>query len=89
MNNKYLGIFNQLWNHAENEIVEFKKAEHSFDIDELGKYFSALSNEANLRERECGWLLASLGRKGLLERDIHGKNWFITALGEQELRLKP
>ena len=57
MNNKYLDIFNQLWNHAENEIVEFKKAEHSFDIDELGKYFSALSNEANLRERECGWIV--------------------------------
>lgn len=57
MSNKYLDIFNQLWNHAENEIVEFKKAEHSFDIDELGKYFSALSNEANLCERECGWIV--------------------------------
>ncbi len=57
MNNKYLDIFIHLWNHAENEIVEFKKAEHSFDIDELGKYFSALSNEANLRERECGWIV--------------------------------
>ena len=40
-------IFNRLWEHAENEVVEFKKAETNFDVDELGKYFSALSNEAN------------------------------------------
>lgn len=41
-------IFTRLWEHAENEVVEFKKAETNFDVDELGKYFSALSNEANL-----------------------------------------
>ena len=46
-----LEIFTRLWEHAENEVVEFKKAETNFDVDELGKYFSALSNEANLRER--------------------------------------
>ena len=55
--NNYVDIFNRLWEHSENEIVEFKKAETGFDIDELGKYFSALSNEANLRERECGWIV--------------------------------
>lgn len=49
---KYIDIFSQLWDHSENEVVEFKKAETNFDIDELGKYFSALSNEANLREHE-------------------------------------
>mgnify|MGYP004419228541 CR=1 FL=1 len=53
----YVDIFNKLWEHSENEVVEFKKAETGFDIDELGKYFSALSNEANLRERECGWIV--------------------------------
>ena len=50
-------MFYRLWEHSENEIVEFKKAETNFDIDELGKYFSALSNEANLCERECGWII--------------------------------
>ena len=49
--------FTHLWEHAENEVVEFKKAETNFDVDELGKYFSALSNEANLREREFGWIV--------------------------------
>lgn len=53
----YNEIFNKLWEHSENEVVEFKKAEVNFDIDELGKYFSALSNEANLREREFAWIV--------------------------------
>ena len=43
-------IFHKLWEHSENEVVEFKKAETNFDIDELGKYFSALSNEAKDRK---------------------------------------
>ncbi|WP_297973762.1 hypothetical protein [uncultured Capnocytophaga sp.] len=55
--NSYIDIFQQLWEHAENEIVEFKKAENNFDIDELGHYFSALSNEANLHEREFAWIV--------------------------------
>ena len=53
----YIDIFYQLWEHAENEIVEFKKAENNFDIDELGHYFSALSNEANLRGCEFAWII--------------------------------
>ena len=31
---KYIEIFNKLWEHSENEVVEFKKAETNFDIDE-------------------------------------------------------
>ena len=53
----YINIFYMLWEHAENEVVEFKRAENSYDIDDLGKYFSALSNEANLREHEFAWLV--------------------------------
>jgi ATP-dependent DNA helicase RecG len=41
----------------ETEWVEFKQARTSFDFDRLGKYFSALSNEANLKDKECGWLV--------------------------------
>ena len=44
--------FNNLRYHYENEVVEFKKAENSFSFDELGKYFSALSNEANLMDKD-------------------------------------
>ncbi|SKA88384.1 ATP-dependent DNA helicase RecG [Thiothrix eikelboomii] len=42
---------------AESEIVEFKEAKNQFDSNELGKYFSALSNEANLRGLESSWLV--------------------------------
>lgn len=41
---------------VETEIVEYKEAKHKFGFDDLGRYFSALSNEANLRNAECGWL---------------------------------
>ena len=49
--------FDNLRYHYENEVVEFKKAENNFDFDDLGKYFSALSNEANLRDKDFGWLV--------------------------------
>lgn len=42
---------------AENEVVEFKEARNSFDFHKLGKYFSALSNEANLRGISGAWLV--------------------------------
>ena len=41
----------------ETEWLEFKEAKHQYDFDKLGKYFSALSNEANLKKQACGWLV--------------------------------
>ena len=41
----------------ETEYVEFKKASNGYDFRKLGKYFSAISNEANLKEQACGWLV--------------------------------
>lgn len=48
---------------SENEIVEFKKAQNGFDTQKLGEYFSALSNEANLKGEEYGWLLFGIDDK--------------------------
>ena len=42
---------------SENEIVEFKEAKNNYDFTKLGKYFSALSNEANLCRKPYGWLV--------------------------------
>jgi ATP-dependent DNA helicase RecG len=42
---------------AETEWVEFKTAGSNFDFDDLGRYFSALSNEANLKGQSAGWLV--------------------------------
>jgi len=41
----------------ETEWVEFTEAKSGFDFKELGQYFSALSNEANLKGKHCGWLV--------------------------------
>ena len=59
----YQDILAQLLHHSENEIVEFKRAQRNFDIDDLGKYFSALSNEANLRERDFAWIVFGVDDK--------------------------
>lgn len=56
-NSTYRQLFHSLIQHKESEVVEFKKAENSFDFDDLGKYFSALSNEANLRGFPFAWLV--------------------------------
>jgi len=42
---------------AETEWLEFKEARNSFDFEDLGRYFSAISNEANLKGQRCGWLI--------------------------------
>lgn len=60
---EYVNIFSNLTQHKENEVVEFKKAENSFDFDDLGKYFSALSNEANLRGLDFAWLIFGYDEK--------------------------
>ncbi len=36
----------------EGECVEFKEANDNFPTSDIGKYFSALANEANLARRE-------------------------------------
>ena len=41
----------------ENEVIEFKEANDNFKTDKIGKYFSALANEANLRGKEQAWLV--------------------------------
>jgi len=58
MNNDMLAeLLTGLLNSWESEIVEFKLASKDFDQDKLGRYFSALANEANLRNQERGWLV--------------------------------
>ena len=42
---------------AETELVEFKEAKATFDFTRIGKYFSALCNEANLKGKKSAWLV--------------------------------
>lgn len=41
----------------ENEVIEFKEARSNYSFNDIGKYFSALSNEANLRGLQEAWLV--------------------------------
>lgn len=59
---------------VENEVVEFKEAKNQFDKDKLGRYFSALSNEANLRDKPSAWLLFGVDdSKNIVGTNISGK----------------
>ncbi len=39
------------------EWVEFKEARNQYDLNKLGRYFSSLANEVNLKNQPCGWLV--------------------------------
>ena len=54
---RLLDKFNTLIATWENEVIEFKEAKDNFDTDKIGRYFSALSNEANLRDLDEAWLI--------------------------------
>ncbi len=56
-------ILDELLLNPENECVEFKRAENDFDIDKLGKYFSAISNEATLKNKQYGWIVFGIDDK--------------------------
>src|SRR3989337_1775534 len=49
---------------AETEVFEFKEAKNNYDSNKLGKYFSAVSNEANLKGRPHAWLIFGIKDKG-------------------------
>lgn len=76
-------VFHNLRFHPEDEVVEFKKAENSFDFDDLGKYFSALSNESNLRDKGFGWLVFGIHDK---TREILGTSYKNSVKSLQKLK---
>ncbi len=42
---------------GETEVVEFKEAKKDYDFSKLGRYFSALCNEANLKGKADAWMV--------------------------------
>ncbi len=69
-------LLDQLIARWEGEIVEFKEAGIDYDTDKIGRYFSAMANEANLRDAERGWLVFGVNNKtrgvvGTSYRDDH------------------
>ena len=70
---QYAEKLDYLMAHWENEVVEFKEAKASKDTDEIGRYFSALSNEANLRQQQNGWFI--LGVSETKEKHLVGTHY--------------
>lgn len=55
----------------ETEAVEFKEAKSSYSFNDIGKYFSALSNEANLRSLREAWLIFGVTN----QKEIRGTSY--------------
>jgi ATP-dependent DNA helicase RecG len=65
-------ILSELLKNDECEYVEFKEAKENFDIDKLGKYFSAMSNEATLKDKQYGWIIFGIEDK---THSVKGTNY--------------
>lgn len=75
---------------AETEWLDFKEAKQNFDLDDLGKYVSALANEANLCNRPCGWLVLGVKDRRdpvTLMRPIVGSAFKLGAAALNELKM--
>jgi ATP-dependent DNA helicase RecG len=59
---------------CETECVEFKEAKNTYDFAKLGKYFSSLANEANLKSKKAAWLIFGVKDKPI-PRAIVGSNY--------------
>lgn len=69
----------------ENEVVEFKQAGNDYSTDDIGKYFSALANEANLRGAESAWLVFGVHNK---RRSVVGSDYRPQAERLQSLKMQ-
>lgn len=62
----------ELLENWESEVVEFKEANNDYDKNKIGQYFSAISNEANLKGFQHGWLVFGVRNK---DRHIVGSDY--------------
>ena len=76
---------NDLVQHVENEVVEFKLASNNFDLHKLGQYFSAISNEANLRNKKYGWLIFGVDDT---THEFRGTNYKNNPVSLEKLKLE-
>lgn len=70
--NELLDILYSSLTFGENECIEFKEAKNDYDFDKLGRYFSALSNEATLKRKQYAWLIFGVVDK---THEIIGSNY--------------
>ena len=71
-NEELLIVLKNLIKRFEYELVEFKEATNDYDKNKIGQYFSAISNEANLKGQQYGWLIFGVRNK---DKAIVGTNY--------------
>lgn len=71
---------------VETEVVEYKAAKQNYDFEDIGKYFSALSNEANLRMAECGWLFFGISNDRQIKGTAYRKEAQTPSVGLRRLK---
>jgi len=71
---------------AETEWIEFKEARNDYHFDDLGQYFSALSNEANLMGQPAGWLVFGVTNRP--PRQICGTKYRSSKQGLEKLKVQ-
>ena len=67
----------------ETEVVEFKEANNSYSFKDIGKYFSALGNEANIRGKSEGWLIFGITNKGEFKGTDYRKSGNLQSLKKE------
>ena len=97
------GKIQQMLDDFESEVVEFKEAKSNYSFNNIGKYFSALSNEANIRGLQEGWLVFGIsddkkyigtefrrqgGLQSLKKEIVDGTNERLTFLEIYELSIE-
>ena len=60
---EYYELLTSLMERWENEVVEFKEAKGQYSEDKIGQYFSAISNEANLKNQQYGWFILGVSER--------------------------
>lgn len=60
---EYYEILRDLMERWEYETVEFKEVKGQYSEDKIGQYFSAISNEANLKNQQYGWFILGVSEQ--------------------------
>ncbi len=68
----------------EGRIIEFKAARNQYDEDKLGRYFTALANEANLTNADSAWIILGVDDS----RSVVGTQYLRGDRDERQLRMK-
>ncbi|MCI1731135.1 MAG: putative DNA binding domain-containing protein [Prevotella sp.] len=78
----YSKLLEQLISRVEGEVIEYKAASSQYDKKKLGEYFSALSNEANLRDIEFAWMILGVNN----DRQVSGTKFLLDEVSRNLLK---